>query len=185
MKTADLSKEIATASQNVRQAHLDRIQALGVKSATIANLGATQPPFGVMAVDDIGGGIFQPGGLIPSIVQPVYDDGCLVDLIAWRSTDPARWLWRTGAAWALGLDSINENSWTDKPLSIEATPLDWLRSGATGLCILDWQANELRKLLRVPCLSAAPAIAHQLRGDLTKPLHFPRITAREGMRHAA
>lgn len=185
MNERDLSREIEAACSCVRQAHLDRIRALDVTSTTIATLGAVQPPFGVMAVEGIGGGIFQPGGETPAIVQPVYDGGCLIDLVAWRTNDPTAWLWRTGAAWALGVDAIRLNSWTDAPLAIDATPLDWLRNGATGLCILDWSAPEIRQLLRVKSITAEPAIARQLRGALMKPVCFPEITAREAQRNAA
>jgi len=185
MNERDLNREIENACSRVKQAHLDRIRALGVTSTTIATLGHVQAPFGVMAVDNIGGGIFQPGGSIPSIVQPIYDDGCLIDLVAWRTNEPTAWLWRTGAAWALGVDAIEANSWTDAPLAIEATPLDWLRNGATGLCILNWSAPEIRTLLRVKSISAEPAIARQLRGALMKPVCFPEITAREAQRNAA
>jgi|TARA_R110002049_G_scaffold3488_1_gene26092 hypothetical protein len=185
MNESELSREIESACSCVKQAHLDRIRALGVTSTTIATLGHVQAPFGVMAVENIGGGIFQPGGEIPAIVQPVYDDGCLIDLVAWRTNDPTAWLLRTGAAWALGVDAIRINSWTDTAIAIDATPLDWLRGGASGLCILNWVAPEIRTLLRVKSITAEPAITRQLRGVLSKPLYFPEITAREAQRYAA
>ncbi|MEQ8744249.1 hypothetical protein [Parasphingorhabdus sp.] len=185
MNERDLNREIENACRRVKQAHLDRIRALGVTSTTIATLGHVQAPFGVMQVDNIGGGIFQPGGDTPAIVQPIYDGGCLIDLVAWRTNDPTAWLLRTGAAWALGVDAIEANSWTDAALAIDATPLDWLRGGASGLCILNWAAPEIRTLLRVKSITAQPAIARQLRGILSKPLYFPEITAREAQRNAA
>ena len=185
MKHRELSREIEGACSRVKQAHLDRIRALGVTSTTIATLGAVQAPFGVMDCEGIGGGIYQPGGDCPHIIQPVYHDGVIIDIVAWRTTEPQNWLWRTGAAWALNTDAIASNSWQDKPLAIDATPLDWLRNGATGLCILNWDAPELRQLLRIKSITAEPHIARQLRGALMKPAYFPNIQIAEGLRHAA
>lgn len=185
MKHRELSREIEIAGGNVRQAHLDRIRALGVLSTPIARLGAVQVPFGVLDCENIGGGIFQPGGDIPHMVQPVYDSGVIIDIVAWRTAEPQSWLWRTGAAWALNTDAIAADSWQDEPLAIDATPLDWLRNGATGLCILNWHAPELRQLLRIKSINADPHIARQLRGALMKPAYFPDIQIAEGLRHAA
>ena len=185
MKHRELRDEIETAGGNVKNPHLDRIRALGVTSTTIATLGAVQVPFGVMDCENIGGGIFQPGGDIPHMVQPVFDDGAIIDIVAWRTTEPQNWLWRTGAAWALNTDAIAANSWGNAPLSIDATPLDWLRNGATGLCILNWDAPEIRQLLRVKSINADGHIARQLRGSLMKPAYFPEIQIAEGLRHAA
>ena len=185
MKTANLLSELEAAAFAVRNAHLDRLQALGVTSQTIAKLGEIQPPFGVIKVDYLGGGLFQPGGDVPHIVQPIYDAGILIDLVAWRTSDPRSWLWRTGAAWALNPDEIKANSWTQEPLTLHATPLDWLRASAQGLCILNWEAHEIRQLLRVKAIDAESHIARQLRGALMKPAYFPEITAKEGLRYAA
>ncbi|NQV94379.1 MAG: hypothetical protein HQ482_04490 [Sphingomonadales bacterium] len=185
MKAAELSSEIELAVKAVQNRHLGRIKALGVDSSTIARLGAIQPPFGVMDCDDVGGGIFQPGGDKTYIVQPVFDSDTMIDIVAWRTTEPQKWLWRTGAAWALNTDTIAANSWQDEPLVIDATPLDWLRGGATGLCILNWDAPEIRTLLRVQSISAEALIARQLRGVLMKPLYFPEISARSEHRNAA
>lgn len=185
MKTANLSHEIEHAAKAVRNPHLVRLLALGVTSATIARLGAVQPPFGVMDCENLGSGIFQPGGETSHIVQPVYDGGVLIDIIAWRTVAPQNWLWRCGAAWALNPDAIADNSWNDEPLAVEATPLDWLRYGATGLCILDWTAPEIRNLLRIPSITVDRCIEQRLRSALLEPANFPEILAREGLRDAA
>lgn len=185
MNAAILAREIELAVKVVENRHLDRLIALGVDSATIAKLGAIQPPFGVMDCDDIGGGIFQPGGATPKIVQPVYDGGILIDIVAWRTTLPQKWLWRTGAAWALNPDAIAKNSWRDEPLAIDATPLDWLKADANGLCILNWSAPEIRQLLRVQSIIADAPIARQLREFLAKPLYFPKISKRLERQNAA
>ncbi|MEH6789944.1 MAG: hypothetical protein V7650_05035 [Parasphingorhabdus sp.] len=109
----------------------------------------------------------------------------LIDIVAWRTIEPQNWLWRTGSAWALNPDAVAANSWQDEPLSIDATPLDWLRSSAAGLCILNWDAPEIRQLLRINSIIADPHIARQLRGALMKPAYFPEIRAREAFRNAA
>lgn len=185
MKSIDLTAEMETACAAVKQIHLDRLRSLGVSSQTIARIGDQQAPFGISKVDHIGQAIYQPGGERQSIVTPVYDGCDLIDLISWQTSFPARWLWRCGAAWALGIDSIASNNWTDDPLQIFATPLDWLRGGADGLVILDWDAPEIRQLLRVKAIQSDLAIAAQLRSALMKPAYFPKIITREGLRNAA
>ncbi|HEY9091902.1 hypothetical protein [Parasphingorhabdus sp.] len=185
MKTADLTREIELAVDAVREPHLKRMMTLGVSRSTVARLGAVQPPFGVMNCEDIGGGIFQTEGDTPYIAQPVYEDGILIDIVAWRTTEPRRWLCRTGSAWAINPDIVVENSWGNEPLTIDATPLDWLRNGAVGLCILDWDAPEIRQLLRTPSIVTDKNIVNQLRSTLLKPPYCPDIRTRDAQKNAA
>lgn len=185
MNASELSHEVELAVKAVQNRHLGRLQSLGVNAATIARLGALQPPFGVMHCENIGGGIFQPGGDRTYIVQPVFDGDVLIDIVAWHTTQPQKWLWRTGAAWALNVDAIAKNSWQDEPLAVDATPLDWLRNGADGLCILNWDSPEIRTLLRVPSIVAEMSIFGQLRASLMKPLYFPTISVRAEVKYAA
>jgi hypothetical protein len=110
--------------------------------------------------------------LIVPVAKPILrkihglsiEDVEIFDLIAVRSSDPARWLWRNGRAWALGADLIGRGA----PLRVVPTPFDWLREGGQALCILDW---------------AAPAYCWELlRGELA--LELPDADLRNRLRNA-
>ncbi len=103
----------------------------------------------------------EPNGT-PAFVLPVWDgpapsiycgveNPVLIDMIAWRPDDPARWWYRQGAVDAvLGaghLDLAHVEGW---PISLHQTPLDWLRADCRGACLLDhcearWTGSRLRE----------------------------------------
>lgn len=92
-------------------------------------------------------------GPIPSLDNQLDDDEIfLADLIAWEHTNPARWYFRRKeAGLVLGKTALDfELLWRlelDKspPLTVFATPYDWLRAGGKGVCPLDAIAE--RKLI--------------------------------------
>ena len=142
----DLQQELDAAAARVTQLHLNRLLQLGVSRDAIANLGRDQIPFGVAGVTDDGDGLYQPGGSIPSIVQPIYDLNGLVDLVAWRSSNPMRWRLRTGLGWLLGAQACLYGGWEPGVLTLHASPLDWLRAGCTGGVIVDWSSGDIDTL---------------------------------------
>lgn len=83
----------------------------------------------------------------PALVAPCsfgIDFGDLystIDLIAWTPANPDRWWWRTGQGAALGAEEIEKARTFEKPLLLHATPVDWVRAGGTGCCILDWRGS--------------------------------------------
>lgn len=179
MTAHDLHGELRAAAFSVTQAHLRRLISLGVGWPTIGELGRHHYGFGVVCASDNGRGLYVPdvdGEL--HLVLPVYEDGELVDLVAFRSDAPEKWMLRTGNGWALGL----EDGWgmlhNGEPLPLSATPLDWLRGGAEGLCVLDWEAPELAVELAdfatVHCSDAI--VAGLLNKALTKPPRLPNIS---------
>ena len=91
----------------------------------------------------------EPAWIIPSISGrgPHFpgDQHCLiVDLIATKTHTPHTWQTRFGAAPLLGIDWPD---WCKQSIGISeqlfaySTPLDWLRSGGQGVCVLDWDAD--------------------------------------------
>lgn len=177
-----LSAEMDRAGRDVRQVHLDRLRSLGVSGATIADMGLTYWPFGVVKAETIGGGLYQPGNGITHIVLPVLEGGDLIDLCAFRTTAPESWLLRRGNGWCLGYDygvgSVD-------PVQLHATPLGWLRAGGDGLCVLDWGARSvsyLDTIERVIC--ADNETAQLLTNALRRPVRLPEIEVR-GIAHAA
>lgn len=148
-----LQEEMQTAVRGVRQAHIDRILALGVHREPFCRLGMTQPQFGVMSVRALSDGLYEPdqdGGaavIIPvmvverleTILGPI-DLPCLVDLIAFQTANPARWQWRIGTGWALGSHLLTEPD--SDAVEIVATPLEWMSAGGNAVCVLDWSEQS-------------------------------------------
>jgi hypothetical protein len=75
-------------------------------------------------------------GPAPSIYSGV-ENPVLIDMIAWRPDDPARWWYRTGEGDALGIDNLDLAHVEGWPISLHKTPLDWLRAGCRGAVLLD------------------------------------------------
>lgn len=180
MSGPDLSAELRAAAFAVKQPHLDRLRSLDVPWSVIGELGRDHFGFGVARVCDAGDGLFHPGEGDLHLVLPVYEDGELVDLVAIRSSDPLNWLLRTGHGWVLGLEwGLGRHTWGD-PVPLAVSPLDWLRQGAEGLCILDWDAPELRYLTDLPHLvCSSDALAKRLCAALATPVRFPTISVGE------
>lgn len=184
MKMADLQVEAHAACQRVRQPHIDRLIALGVPGAAIATLGEREIPFGIGTVERMADGLYQPGEGSLHVISPVYEGGEIIDLVAWRSNAPGNWAWRTGLGWALGCYMLSPR-WDDDPVIIHATPLDWLRAGGTGMCILDWEAPEIEQMRALAVIEADEWIASRITRTLNKPRRLPKILTRKEVRCAA
>jgi len=183
MNSDDLEREFAAAVNNVRQPHLDRMAALGVNSNALARCVHYAHPFGVMDAEPRRDGTYEAGAGTPHIVLPVYEGEGMVDLVAWRSDNPARWWLRTGLGWMLNANDIF-NGWHCE-LTLHSTPLDWLQAGGNGGVVLDWSSPDIRWLRGVAAIDCDTAhLAAMVRRELSKPARMPTIRARD-MRHAA
>lgn len=190
MSAIDLEAELEAATANVRQPHLDRLRALGVAPGAIANIGAVHPPFGVVEAIAEPNGLYQPGDGDLHVINPVYEGGALIDLVAWRSDHPARWYLRTGLGWMLNADACLYGGWDGHLLTLRSSPLDWLRGAENGPrdaggVILDWDAPELPSLRcfqRIDC--ADQWLLATLRRALSKPQRLPILSTLE-VRNAA
>ncbi len=89
-------------------------------------------------------------GPAPSIYSGV-ENPVLIDMLAWRPDDPARWWYRQGdvdvVLGAAHLDLAHAEAW---PISLHRTPLDWLRAGCRGAVLLDhcearWAGSRLHE----------------------------------------
>jgi hypothetical protein len=173
-----LQSELDTASRALTINHLRALERLGVSRDTICT--ATRYGcLGVRPVTDAGAGLYLPDeDGEPHVIVPVWEDGALVDLCAFRTDNPTAWMLRSGHSWALGLErGLEPHTWGD-PVTLADTPLDWLRVG--GLCVLDWQAPEIRFLVGVPSLVCqTPEQASLLRTALTAPVRLPHISVLE------
>jgi len=184
MKASDLEAEMFAAGRRVRQKHIDRMISLGVPGASIAVVGSLQVAFGIGSASSDPAYFYQPGEGPAHVIMPVMSDGKMIDLIAWRSCNPARWFWRTGTGWALGTDYLGPR-WGDEAVRLFATPLEWLAGAGEGICILDWSAPEIRELAALDTIEAEEMVGRKLLGILSKPARVPRINYRKVVRHAA
>jgi hypothetical protein len=170
------------AVREVRQAHLDALRGLGVPAWAIARLGQHQPPFGVMTGTVDRNGLFLPGDGPARVVQPVIIGRQIVDVVAWRTARPDRWNLTTGLGWLMGEGQIYTAPGV--PVTLHATPLQWLASGGQGICILDWNAPELPSLRSLDAIEVAePAIGKMLSERLAQPQRLPRIITRKAVRY--
>lgn len=184
----DLAAELQAATSNIRQPHIDRLVALGVSGRALATLGSLQLPFGALRVSVGPRGLFwpDPDGL-PAIVVPVIEYVGpfrvpeAIDMIAFRTTDPARWWWRTGHGAMLGADLLRD-PWPVGPLFVVSTPLAWIAAGGAAVCVLDWDCpdTELFPLRHQPELVCeSPRLAARLSRRLSRPQRLPRISSME------
>ena len=187
----DLAAEYHAAAERVGQVHLDHIKGLGVTGHAMAALWRSEgfAPFGIATIEPRPDGTFVFGPGPAHILQPVTYQGQVVDLVAWRSMTPDRWLTRMGSAWCLGEDHLyaNSDSLTDphRPTAV-ATPLDWLRAAGEAFCILDWDAQDVRGLVVFDAIRCANRILERTLVDaISKPVRLPRIIRTEALANVA
>jgi hypothetical protein len=121
-----------------------------------------------------------------AVLQPVqqHDTGDLCDVIAWHPRRPERWRFLTGAGEMLGSIWLH----VGKPkLRVFATPLDWLRAGGDGVCLLRRERMiVLRHLTLLRVLEVDdPVLAGWLDRVLRDPGPVPKIVVREDVGAAA
>lgn len=175
-----LGRELESAAFAVTRSHLRRLNGLGVSWETIGELGRDYHGFGLVRCSEDADELFCLGDGEQHLVLPVHERGEVVDLCAFRSDDPARWLLRTGCGWALGLErGLERHTWADSvPLS--ESPLDWLCNGANGLCVIDWDAPEVTYLTELPhIVCSTEALGRRLQSALARPPRLPSISVRE------
>ena len=177
--THDLHAELRAAAEAMSTVHLKRLVQLGVSWGTIGELGRVNLGLGVVNAFEHPSepGLYCVGGDVPHLLLPVFDNWELIDLVAFRSSEPERWLLRTGLGWSLGLErGLERHTWGD-PVRLAVSPLEWLQGGAEGLALLDWSAPEVHYLTGVPHLVCSNSTqAGMLRKALTRPVRFPTIT---------
>ena len=180
MTRPDLPAELTKAARASTLLHFKHLLGLGVPRETVASLRLDSWGWGVENAVDVGDGLYRPGDGPLHLVLPVWDNEDLVDLVAFRSGSPADWKLRTGLGLALGLDrGWERHHWQDE-VELSLTPLDWLRTGADGLCIVDWDAPEIAMLASLPrIVCPTRESASQLRQALTRPQPLPPIFVKE------
>lgn len=148
MNGRDLLTEMEAAASRVRLVHLERLRSLGVPYASLAALGRDEHTVGVGRALLHDNGLWEPCDEgEPVVVQAVHDglarelgDAGIIDLIAWRTSEPERWWWRCGTAWALGHELLDAD--IGEPVPVVATPAQWLSVAGEAVCPLDWSSTS-------------------------------------------
>jgi hypothetical protein len=178
----NLPEELRCAAAHVRQRHIDRLVGL-VGAEALAEACHSDTHIAVAEIEECDGCYVPSEGGPLAFITPVRIAGDLVDLAAWRPMQPNRWLLRTGSGWCLGEQAIL-GDWQGA-LTLQATPLDWLRSGCEGVVVLDWSSSEVRQLANLQTVRVSdPAVGRMLLDTLSRPARLPSIEPMEVARAA-
>lgn len=158
---------------------------LGLSPASIIQSGLV----GVAQVEIGKNDIWSPAEHGPYFLTiAVNEEEAVTDIVAFSPDKPNEWFLRIGSAWALGLDNILEaqTGWPGSSVLLHETPLDWLRSGMEGSCVIDWTDDAIIALRSLPHIDVArPKFAAALRLQLSKPPRLPEIDITGGQKRGA
>ena len=159
----DLHDELAAAVCNLPPATIGRLRSFGIPEAAIFDLplmvGVAKVqtfPSGFYELNDVGASAVIVAAGRPA--PPIWDT--LDDLIAFRPQDPGRWWRRRGEVQVLGSGNIRPEPVF--PLTLHDTPLSWLQSGASGVCVIDWRVDPERFLYAGPVAAESPSLKTRL-----------------------
>jgi hypothetical protein len=150
------------------------------------------PALGLQAIEP-DGELYQPAGggelalvvpvyagAMPSFMRPLDYEVELIDLVAFRFSDPSRCWRRTGLANYLGEHFIQTAVTWRKRLRVLGTPLAWLNARGRGVCPLTGDYSALRCVmagLNVDDVPLADAIERQHQRPFPSPPIFVRAAA--------
>jgi len=168
-----------------------RLMQLGFDGRLIAELGA-QLAIGQARVQISRDGYhFEPHGPDARLLLAVLERGDFVDICAVSTSDADSWALRIGQGWCLGHDDYDKalnTSLRERQciLRVFGSPLDWLRAGCAGICVLDWVAAlpELRLLSERVQLKVDAGAGERMRallayGDLPRVSEAPPVRIQE------
>ena len=93
------------------------------------------------------GGLFEFDGPDAALLIAVREHGQVIDVCAARSAAPDEWAVLRGDGWLLGHDAFLRCQLDGEgSLRVRGNPIDWLRGGCVGICVLDWSAAALGAL---------------------------------------
>ncbi|MGD9879454.1 MAG: hypothetical protein AB7F22_15080 [Reyranella sp.] len=124
----------------------------------------------------------EPEGRL-AFVTPYFERGQLVDLIA-TGIESRTSRTRMGNCTVLGEEHIHDARESEGPLRLYNDPLEWLRHGRAGACIIDWRAArfDLADLRDIACSN--DMLAARVEKALLRPVTLPRLYVPE-VAHAA
>lgn len=175
-RAADLRIQMEHCVARMTQVALDKLYRLGLTPAALATVGCAIPPIGILPVSDLA----VSGSLHEEVfVQPICSEGKIIDLVAWHPADPSQWWLRSNLGSILGEDCLFQQDCSGE-IVLHGQPLDWLCAGGSGVCILDWEAPELRQLVLFETIIVPDRQARdRIIQVFCKPPRLPRIVQRQ------
>lgn len=134
-----LEDEFSLAVCSLIRERVDELQAAGIADKVISSL-----IVGMSPIETYRNGLYEPRdvGLLAVMVPCGFHDELnwqLDDVVAFFLDRPDRWWRRRGDAVLLG----DLQHFSIEPRRLHLRPLDRLKDGGRGLCILDWQVDPL------------------------------------------
>lgn len=180
---AELCNEMEQCARAFDHAALRALMELDIPGAVIAEL-TGEADIGRARVEISKSGHWQPigSGGIPSVIFPILDGGILVDLVAFSPRSPDSWALRRGDGWLLGAGNIpGAGDWENgaRTVQIFANPLEWLRGGASGICVLSWDARAIMSLMSLggdlTLIADSEALAQYIDSQMRAAQIFPSV----------
>lgn len=144
MQQTDLTQEFGSAVEAFSSRHATHLENFSVSKGTVYG-GAAVVGFAKIR----GCGRYyapDPSG-VPAYIMPVGSRGAggivwndIWDLVAWTPSHPWNVYRRTDLSAVANEDALYDAHLDNSSITVCGNPLEWLQSGATGLCVLDWDA---------------------------------------------
>jgi hypothetical protein len=107
------------------------------------------------------------------LVTPAYEQGRVVDLVAWLPAAPERWFLRRGENAILGIESLQESIVFRKPVVVHATPFDWIMADQAGCCPLT--EDSMERFIGIEKIRARPGVGEKIRARLQLAFPVPEL----------
>lgn len=178
--TVDLYAELALAVRGLRETTLRRkgyLAAHGVSCGLVGLIHARTEGEALFVPDGEGEAFYAFGALavhhhcLGACVPPRSIDGrsvALLDLAAWRPSEPDRVRLRVGNVIALGEWQLAPFGDDDSPLRLWSTPLAWAASSFDGAVVVDWDAASADLIHRREIVTDTLELGERLRSELLK-----------------
>ncbi len=120
----------------------------------------------------------------PVILLPEMAGGEVVDVVVMRLSDPGEAVAIKQLCGVLGEEIADRDLYVDGQTNVWATPLDWLRSGCDGCCIIDWTRPPY-SLMQGELICQTGDLARRIRSLFAVPSQGPRLLVRQDQQGVA
>jgi len=179
----DLLTELIAANRNLTPAHRAKLYGLGITPATLYRFTGNRLAghFGVARIG-VSDGLYEPdpdgaGAFLVGCQESVGSP--LVDLVAFRLAEPAKWWLRSGDAVLLGLANARLAQFEDVPALVHPHPLAWLQDDCEGCVVLDWNADLHGYLDTDRIITTDDQTRERLQQSFQRNVHIPQIKSME------
>jgi hypothetical protein len=174
LEAINLIAEYVAAVENMTAADLESLEANGCRPEIASGLLLDLPPIGKLRATIYRDGSWQPSDLgRPHYICAVLD-GDLIDLIAWKPSNPSMTFSRTGVSSLLNPEAVFQAYLAREPVFVFTDTLEWLRGDCNGIVPLRFDAGLAFHLGDAGLLCQTPELAHRIQA--TYGLGRPEIT---------